>query len=359
MRLPREIAEEFATIVSFAQNAFLVLDEAISVLHFIGKQIFLVQFCLGRHGGVVLLNLPNGGELKAAAYFVIRFVAAGAQLVDQVSSGWECFFCVKLELFWGLLSISPTFPEFSRRLAFLSPLSLQERLPMNRVRDNIDKLISAELAAHSARLELFFERVQSNYDESIRAATRFFLLMLAAWFLTIAIKVGWIKKIEFFGLNLDCKMIVVSPFLIGLFSYGMLSAMAGAIVFWEALSQSVCKMLPTAWKHSLDDLLAPPTFSNIERMLEPRRKDKLLSLFSQVWFAFIGLTMLFGSLFAIGHTTHVFFAAQSPIAAVFGVASTLFGTIAWLRGFVLFTSAIKATGGFKVGHHRASGRTGV
>jgi hypothetical protein len=112
---------------------------------------------------------------------------------------------------------------------------------MNRVRDNIDKLISAEPEAHSARLERFFERVQSNYDESIRAATRFFLLMLAAWFLTYAIKAKWIDKIGFFGLDLNRKMIVVSPFLVGLFSYGMLSAMAGAIVFWEAVSQSVCK----------------------------------------------------------------------------------------------------------------------
>lgn len=230
---------------------------------------------------------------------------------------------------------------------------------MNRVRDNIDKLISAEPEAHSARLERFFERVQSNYDESIRAATRFFLLMLAAWFLTYAIDAKWVTKVPFFGLDLDRKMIVVSPFLVGLFSYGMLSAMAGAIVLWEAVSQSVCKMLPTAWEHSLDDLLAPPTFSNIERMLEPRRKDKLLSLFSQVWFAFIGLTMLFGSFFAIGHTAHVFCAARLPIDAGFGVASTVLGVIAWLRGFVLFASAIKATGGFKVGHHRASGRTGV
>jgi hypothetical protein len=155
-------------------------------------------------------------------------------------------------------------------------------------------------------------------------------------------------------------MIVGSPFVIGLFSYGVLSAMAGAIVFWEALSQSVCKMLPTAWKHSLDDLLAPPTFSNIERMLESRRKEKLLSLFSQVWFAFIGLTMLIGSLFAIGHTTFLFFKAALPdIKPAFGGVSALLGLIAWLRGFVLFTSAINATGGLKVGHHRASGRTGV
>lgn len=230
---------------------------------------------------------------------------------------------------------------------------------MNRVRDKIDKLISAELEAHPDRLIRFFERVQSNYDESIRTTTRFLLLMLATWFLTYAIDAKLVSRIPFFGLELDLKMIVVSPFLVGLFSYTMLSAMAGAIVLWEAVSESVCKMLPTAWEHSLDDLLGPPTVSNIERMLEPRRRHKLLSFFCWVWFLFICLTMGFGSLLAIGHTAHVFFAARLPINAGFGVASTVLGTIAWLRGFVLLTSAIIATGGFKRGHHGASRRTGV
>src|SRR4029077_9029762 len=94
-----------------------------------------------------------------------------------------------------------------------------ERLRMNRIRDNIDKLIDAE-AANSERLVRFFELVQSNYDESIRAATRFFLLMMAAWFLAYAIDRDWTEEISFFGLKLNRKMIVVSPFLVGVFSYG-------------------------------------------------------------------------------------------------------------------------------------------
>jgi len=100
---------------------------------------------------------------------------------------------------------------------------------MNRVRDKIDKLIASEIDIHPERLVRFFDRVQLNHDESIRATTRFLILMLAAWFLANAIDAQWIEKIEFFGLSLDRKMIVVSPLLVGLFSYGMLSAMAAAI----------------------------------------------------------------------------------------------------------------------------------
>jgi hypothetical protein len=231
---------------------------------------------------------------------------------------------------------------------------------MNRIRDHIDKLISAEIEVHPERLVSFFERVQSNYDESIRATTRFFLLMLAAWFFALAIDQKWIDKVPLLGIDLNRQMIVVSPLLVGLLSYETLSSFAAAIVLWEAISQHVRRTLPVAWQHSLDDLLGPPTFSNVERMLEPKREKVLLWLFSRAWFGIIGLTMLGGSLVAIIHTTGIIWNETASIYSMpLKFLTAPFGMLVWLRGLVLVFSSMVATGGFKGAHHRASGRAGV
>ena len=234
---------------------------------------------------------------------------------------------------------------------------------MNQVTDNkqvsykIDELMKGELKAHPERLVAFFARVQLNYDEAIRTATRFFLSMLAAWLLTYAIYKGSIETIKIYVVDLDRKMIVVSPFVIGLLTYGLLSALAGAVVLWEALSRGVDHMLPTAAKYNLDDLLAPPTFSNVERMLE-NASEKKLPLFSRAWFVLITAMMFGGSLAALVHTTCLLFLPPpDKQLAVFGIGSATFGSIAWVRGVVLFKSAIDATGGgFHLGHHRGSRR---
>jgi hypothetical protein len=238
----------------------------------------------------------------------------------------------------------------------------------NLVCEKIDKLVAAEREAHPERLVAFFARLQTNYDEAIRAASSFFLLMLAAWFLTYAIYVGWIEKFTLVGLELNRRMIVAAPLLIGLLSYGMLSAMAGAIILWEAVSRGVFHMMPTAWEHSLDDLLAPPSFSNVERMLEPKpespfpripRWPGLQSFFSGAWFFIVTVLMFVGSAFAVGHTVWLFFRPGLEIDPAAGAASALLGVVAWLRGFTLFAAAINATGGRTSGHHRGSGRYGV
>src|SRR4030095_9449958 len=222
---------------------------------------------------------------------------------------------------------------------------------MNPVADKINELIEVELEEHPKQLDSFFERVHSNYAEAIRTASLYFLLMLAAWFLTYAIQAELIKEITFLGFELNPKMIVVSPFLVGLLTYGMLSALAGAVVLWEAISRSCCKMLPTAWKYSLDDLLAPPTFSNVERMLEPQPENRIQSLFSRGWFMLITLLMFAGSLVALVHTTYLFFNHHPGIHWGFGAVSALLGAIAWIRGVVLFRAAIEATGGYSAGQH--------
>jgi hypothetical protein len=228
----------------------------------------------------------------------------------------------------------------------------------NRVADKIDAFL-AEGDAHPEQIDSFFALVQSNYAEAIRTASSYFLWMLAAWLLTYAIATGVIDKIELLGIGLDPKMIVVSPFLIGLLTYGLLSALAGAVVLWEAVSRRVYKLSPTAWHASLDDLLAPPTFSNVERMLEPGRKNWVQLILSHGWFALVALMMFGGSLTALVHTTCLFLDAQSGKPGILGVASVTLGALAWLRGIVLFVAAIKATGGLTLGHHRGSGRAGV
>jgi hypothetical protein len=175
---------------------------------------------------------------------------------------------------------------------------------MNRVGDRIDEFIQAELKAHPEQVCQFFERVQLNYDEAIRNATRYLLSMLAAWFVSYAIHKGWIGKVGWLGIDFNHEMIVASPFLIGLLSYGALSSLAGAIVLWEAIIQRLRYIMPTAWEHYLENFLAPPTFSNVERMMEPIIDRSRLSIyFSRSWFVFVTIMMFGGGLAGIAHTT--------------------------------------------------------
>ncbi|HEV7902485.1 MAG TPA: hypothetical protein VGO96_01485, partial [Pyrinomonadaceae bacterium] len=223
---------------------------------------------------------------------------------------------------------------------------------MKQFNDKIDEFLKVELKAHSKEVERFFERVQSNYDEAIRTATRFLLLMLAAWFLTSAIHEGWLKKIEWAGIKFDRKMTIVSPLIVGLLSYGMQSALAGAVVLWEAISRRLRYTLPTAWVLKLDDMLAPPTFSNVERMLEPEVEKSAHSLCSRGWFVFVSFLIFVGSVAGLVHTTYLLI--RPSLAAHWAVIalSTTLGAIAWIRGVVLSAYAIEATGGFKLCHHR-------
>jgi hypothetical protein len=225
---------------------------------------------------------------------------------------------------------------------------------VDQVDSKIDELVKAEIEQRPEQLRHFFERVQSNYDEAIRTASRFLLLMMAAWFLTFAIHMGWITKIDFLGATqLNNDTIVASPFLIGLLTYGQLSALAGAVILWEVVRRGVYHMLPKAWELDLDDWLAPPTFSNVERMLEPKPEAKLQSRFSGAWFVLVSFVIFFGSLAALAQTTYFLFGSQ-PSHPALGALSAALGLIAWFRGFVLCKSAINATGGFQFRHHRKS-----
>jgi hypothetical protein len=233
---------------------------------------------------------------------------------------------------------------------------------MNLIDGKIDQLIRADLEKRPEQLRQFFERVQSNYDEAIRTASHFLLLLMAAWFLSFAIHMEWTSKIHLLGFEFKGEMLVASPFLIGLLTYGQLSALAGAVILWEAISRAVCHLLPKAWELRLDDLLAPPTFSNVERMLEPPSAAKLQSFFSRAWFVLVGGAIFLGSLVALAQTTyflisrrHDSFAFLHPLLySVLCALSVTLGLIAWFRGFVLFKSAADATGGVAFRHHRDS-----
>lgn len=223
---------------------------------------------------------------------------------------------------------------------------------MKQIGDKIDEFLEVELEAHPEQVEHFFTRVQSNYDEAIRTATRYLLLMVATWFLTYAIHEGWIEKIEWLGFDFNRKMTIAAPLLIGLLNYGLQSALAGAVVLWEAISRRLRYVLPTAWKHNLDDFLAPPTFSNVERMLEPRIEFKPLSLCSRAWFVIVTVMIFGGSLAGLLHATYLLFRPPHVTHWVVILISGALGMVAWIRGFVLSASAIEATGGFQLSHHR-------
>lgn len=232
---------------------------------------------------------------------------------------------------------------------------------MNQIGDKIDEFLEAELNARPEEVSRFFERVQANYEEAIRTATRFLLLMLATWFLTYAIHEGWIGKVAWLGFEFKPEMTVASPFLIGLWSYLALSTLAGAIILWEAIIRRLRYMLPTAWKLYLENFLAPPTFSNVERMLEPIIEHKPLTVyFSRVWFVLVTATMFGGGLAGIVHTTYLLFRpeiASEVIHWAVIVISAAFGAAAWIRGVVLSASAIQATGGYNLTHHRGARTT--
>lgn len=225
---------------------------------------------------------------------------------------------------------------------------------MNDIRKKIDEFLRVELKAHPEQVEHFFGRVQSNYDEAIRTATRFLVLIIAMWFLTYAIHVGWLKKIEWAGIEFDRRMTIASPFILGLLSYGLQSALGGAVVLWEAISRRIRYTLPTAWKHNLDDLLAPPTFSNVERMLEPEIEFKAFSLCSRGWFVLVSVLMFVGSVAAVIHTAYLLIRPQPAAHWAWITMSAILGFVAWVRGVVLSASAIEATGGFQLCHHRGT-----
>ena len=228
---------------------------------------------------------------------------------------------------------------------------------MKRIGDKIDEFMEVELEAHPEQVGRFFERVQANYDEAIRNATRFFLRMRAAWFMTYAIHEEWIREVKWVSFEFNRKMTVAAPFLIGLLSYGMFSALAGAILFWEAIIGRLRYTLPKAWEHHLDSFLAPPTFSNVERMLEPVTAGRRPSVyFSRAWFFLVTLMMFGGGLAGIAHTASLLLTSGVVHKAIIAT-STAMGLVAWLRGTVLAVSAIKATGGYDLTHQRGARTT--
>lgn len=225
---------------------------------------------------------------------------------------------------------------------------------MKQIADKFDEFLEVELRAHPEEVDRFFERVLANYDEAIKTATRFLLLMIAAWFVTYAIHMEWITQIEWLGITFNRQMTIASPFLIGLLSYQMQSALAGAVALWEAISRRLRYTLPTAWKHQLDDFLAPPTFSNVERMLEPEIAREKFSVCSRGWFIIVTITMFVGSIGGVIHAAALLIYPSRAAHLAWITASTAFGLLAWARGAILSTYAIMATGGFNSCHHRGT-----
>ena len=228
----------------------------------------------------------------------------------------------------------------------------------NLVAAAIDALIAAELPEHPDELRTFFEQIREKYDESIRATTKYFVLVQLAWVMTYAIATGKFgENSSLWGIPLSPKMLMISPFLIGILTYLLLSSMAASVILWEVVSHGVRHTLPSAWQGGLDCLLAPPTFSSIERIFEPARPSK----FSYVWFALITLLIFFGAIVALGHTIFLVFSLRSEVCSlgskvclVITFCSALLGLIAWLRGLLLATKAIRVTGGFAMRHHRGA-----
>jgi hypothetical protein len=227
-------------------------------------------------------------------------------------------------------------------------MSLSSQSP-NQVSDAIDQLFTTELSPHEAELKQFFDRIREKYDESIRATTKYFVLVLFTWVVTVGIAFNFITEIAWLGLTLDAKMLVISPFLIGMLTYLLLSSMAASVILWEAVSNSIRYTLPSAWDLGLECLLAPPTFSNIERMLEPARPSKL----SVLWFALITFLMFVGTMGALFSSAYLALRSVDGIwRTVLCFLSALLGLILLLRGLSLSTKAIRATGGFAMRHHR-------
>jgi hypothetical protein len=228
------------------------------------------------------------------------------------------------------------------------PLSSQNP---NLVSDAVDQLFTTELPDHTEELKKFFDRIREKYDESIRATTKYFVLVLFVWLVTVAIGFNFITKIAWLGLELNSSMLLVSPFLIGMLTYLLLSSMAASVILWETVSNSIRYTLPSAWDLGLECLLAPPTFSNIERMLEPTRPSKL----SVVWFALITFLMFVGTMGALFSSA---FLALRSVGGVWRTVlcflSAFLGLILLLRGLSLSTKAIRATGGFAMRHHRGA-----
>jgi hypothetical protein len=221
---------------------------------------------------------------------------------------------------------------------------------MNRIKHKVNIFLDAELEAHRPGVVAFFERVTTNYDEAIRIATRYFLLVLACWLLTYAIATEWITTIDWLGVTFDARMIVAAPLLVGLLAYEMLSAMAAATILWEVVSIGLRRMLPSAWDNGLDDLLAPPTFSNVERLLEPRKPSR----FSLGWFGLVTILMFGGTLVALVHTARLLLRRPVEVHWALAIVSVAVGAISWGRGVVLLRTAVEATGGFGLRHHRGS-----
>lgn len=205
--------------------------------------------------------------------------------------------------------------------------------------DNIEKAINelfeSEAAGRGDELVRFIERIYNNYRAAIVTINRRTALLLFAWGAGVALGNGLVSEAAVAGLKISSitSLLPAFPLLIGFIGYDLHCAIAAQSLLWSSIECYYMKALPAAYNLKLEYLIAPPTFSNVERMYYGSSVvGKITSV--SIGTIFFSVVIL-GPLAAIGHITYLEWALQGCSKVAICISSGI-GLMFWVRSVVLF-----------------------
>lgn len=209
----------------------------------------------------------------------------------------------------------------------------QKQIQKFSIDDTIDKLFHSELELHPEELYRYVERLHENYQEALRSMNRRTYLLLFAWIAAMALGSGQVTEAEIGGIKISgvSTLLPAFPFAIGFIGYDLICAGSAVNLLWQAISRCYMNALPTAYKLNLEFLIAPPSFTNVERMYDgiSRSNDVMGKFITWIF----GTIVLLVPLVAIGHIAYLSWNVRC--SKLFLCLSTALGFIMWVRSIIL------------------------
>ena len=212
------------------------------------------------------------------------------------------------------------------------------------IQHKIDALFLDYSDARKDEIASFIAAVQANHAEAQQVLRRASLSFLLFWAAFYAIGSGIISEGQIVSLkvsNIKALMIAGPPVMGGL--YYFLSASGSATMYFsDALSHIYKHILPRAYQLDLEFMLAPPTLFSVELLLQGQSSSNWLNRTGKIWRLGLLRVIFFGAVLAIAHVSYLMMTSGSSNIYL-RILSLLIGGTLWLRGLLLFITAIEAT----------------
>lgn len=181
----------------------------------------------------------------------------------------------------------------------------------------IDALFQGEKPISDDSASYLIQRVMDNLADTEKRFYKRFFRMIVIWLLSLGIHIGFFSEaaVVAFKIKTLQGLLLVSPLAVSFLLYGCFTAVCGYVLNYGALDRAFGHAHPSIAHRGLTNLLVPPTFLAIERLIGTNiitntRMGAPLRRAYDLWWQALILVFALCSFAALIHTLYMMFASS-------------------------------------------------